>query len=142
MDEYVGTLIYDKLTKSILLVENSKSYSVWGFPAGKIDKGESIINAAIREVKGEVNLDIKLDESNFISKHEGTLEYREGIFIVYFYGIDSFTGMPYAQSDAVKLKWFFVDDILANLEEDFFILENKKYLLRDNLKKAIFKFFN
>jgi mutator protein MutT len=47
---------------NVVLVRRSiePSYGKWVFPGGYVDRGETARNAAIRETKEEVNLDVRL----------------------------------------------------------------------------------
>ena len=55
----VGVIILDN--ESRILLEKRSDNGMWGVPGGAIEPGESVINAAIREVKEETNLDIEID---------------------------------------------------------------------------------
>jgi len=55
----VGVIIVDKEDR--ILLEQRSDNGMWGIPGGAIEPGESVINAAIREVKEETNLDIEID---------------------------------------------------------------------------------
>ena len=46
--------------------EKSSLTGFWEFPGGKIDEGESSLDAAIREVKEEINIDINHDKIEFL----------------------------------------------------------------------------
>lgn len=53
----------------ILLVKHSKGgKDYWVLPGGGVEKGESLIEAAIREIKEETNLEIKVKKLVFISE--------------------------------------------------------------------------
>ena len=55
----VGVIIVDK--EGRILLEKRSDNGMWGIPGGAIEPGESVINAVIREVKEDTNLDIEID---------------------------------------------------------------------------------
>lgn len=47
--------------KFLLVQEKQpRAYKLWNWPAGKVDRGESFVQAAIREAKEEVGLDVEI----------------------------------------------------------------------------------
>lgn len=60
MNVIVTVCIKDK--DEVLIIQEGipKAYGLWNFPGGHLDDDESIIDGAIREVKEETGLDIKL----------------------------------------------------------------------------------
>ncbi len=71
-----GAIVYNKNntgTKVLLLEQNNKFYQRKGKnsrkhimdigPCGRLEEGENFINAAIREIKQETNLSLKIDTS-------------------------------------------------------------------------------
>lgn len=57
----VGAVIIKRENKYLLVQEKQeKAYGLWNFPAGKVDKGESFEQAAIREAKEETGYDVEL----------------------------------------------------------------------------------
>jgi ADP-ribose pyrophosphatase YjhB (NUDIX family) len=57
-----GAFIFDPINKKILLVQSRGLY--WGSPKGSIEKDETTQNCAIREVKEETGIEIKVE--NFL----------------------------------------------------------------------------
>ena len=55
-----GALVVDA-NRLVLVKEAGVDYGKWNFPAGHLDEGEDIFQAAVREVKEETNLDVKLE---------------------------------------------------------------------------------
>jgi 8-oxo-dGTP diphosphatase len=62
LDPKVATGAIFSLNGGILLVQRAiePSYGKWVFPGGYVDRGESLEAAAIREVKEEAGLDVRL----------------------------------------------------------------------------------
>ncbi len=59
-----GTILRDKDGRYLLVQERKESaYGLWGLPAGWVDDGETPKQAAIRETKEEVGLDIEIDSN-------------------------------------------------------------------------------
>lgn len=59
----VAGVLIEKDGKFLLVQEKQpKAYKQWNLPAGKVDKGESIQQAAIREAKEEVGYDVELGD--------------------------------------------------------------------------------
>lgn len=61
----------------------------WEFPGGKVESGESVLEALTRELKEEVNLDIV----NAQAFHQLEFDYGDKIVQLDFYLVDDFTGV-------------------------------------------------
>ena len=55
-----GIVVFDSVGK-VLLQRRSGTEVHWGFPGGVMELGESAAEAAIREVREETGLDVKID---------------------------------------------------------------------------------
>lgn len=55
-----GIVVFDKQGR-VLLQNRSKDEAQWGFPGGVMELGESAAETAIREVREETGLDVKID---------------------------------------------------------------------------------
>lgn len=58
-----GAIIYTKIKNEIFYLLAKDFHSNWGFPKGHLENNETEIEAAIREIKEEVGIDISLDTS-------------------------------------------------------------------------------
>jgi 8-oxo-dGTP diphosphatase len=56
----VAVFVFIQRGKSILLVRQNYGHQFWSLPGGVMEKGETIEQAAIREVREETGLDIHL----------------------------------------------------------------------------------
>lgn len=54
----VGVAVRDEFDR--VLLEKRSDCGLWGFPGGRIEAGESIAQAAIREVKEETGLNVEI----------------------------------------------------------------------------------
>jgi 8-oxo-dGTP diphosphatase len=61
----VAVILENPVGQALIVKANYKSY--WSFPGGVIDKGETPKEAAIREVREEVGLDISTDNLLFVA---------------------------------------------------------------------------
>lgn len=81
----------------------------WDLPKGKVDPGETIDQAGIREVEEEVGakgIEIlaKLEESHHTYPHKGKLVFKTTSWYVMTTTSDELT--PQAEEDIQKLEWF------------------------------------
>ena len=58
----VVAFVFIRKDETILLVKQSYGHQYWSLPGGVMEEGESIDQAAIREVKEETGLNIRLEK--------------------------------------------------------------------------------
>ncbi len=85
---------------------------LWGFPKGHLEEGETIEQAALREVKEETNLTINLlKKSDFIS-----YELKNGLKRVDIFVADWVSGMVELQeTELSSFKWLTKEEVLNTL---------------------------
>ena len=77
----------------------------WSFPAGFVERGEVVEEAALREAKEEVGLELRLGPLlSLISSPDETV-------VLAVYEATAFTGEPVAGDDLTEIAWFDPDDL-------------------------------
>ena len=101
---------------SILLIKDP--YGKWTWPKGKIDKGETSLEAARREIEEETGLSSirlvsKIGQNNYFYKRKKKLIYKT----VYFY-LFKFTGkeaIDFQRDEVDDCKWFPAEAALSKI---------------------------
>lgn len=114
-----GAIILDNEGKMLLIHRNSKTRIQWELPGGKVEQDESIEEAAIRELKEELDINISIDKYlgyDISNEDETTLEYHwflssitEGIPKLME---DKFDEMKYFSKDELIIR----DDLSSNMK--------------------------
>jgi 8-oxo-dGTP diphosphatase len=76
----------------------------WNFPAGYVDLGESVAEAAVREVKEETNVDVRIDRLVGVYSRA-----EDGVVLVAYAGT-IVGGEPCAMSETSEVGFFFPGD--------------------------------
>lgn len=116
----------------VLLIHHNAGH--WDFPKGHVEEGETEVQTAVREVKEETNIDVKVNE-----KYRYTTEYspKEDVMkeVVYFLAKNISDDKEAQLEEVSEVKWVKIEDaiekitydtskeILVKLKED---LENNK----------------
>ena len=123
--------------KNRVLLRKHDKYGIWLSVGGHIELNEDPNEAAIREVKEEVGIDIKLtgkpimfkDERykelippKFLNRHYIN-EAHEHVTLVYFAGSEKDTVIPSEKEKTKEWKWFTAEE-----------LDNEEYELKDSIR--------
>ncbi len=110
----LATLTHVIVNEQILLIRKKRGFGsgFYNGPGGKIENGENIFSAAIREVKEEIGIIVEnIRPSGILVFFFGTKEVPD--WIVYVFKTDSFKGEP-IPSDEADPEWFSIFSIPYN----------------------------
>lgn len=128
----IGVILINEENKILLIKRNDNSLlafsamhleGTWTLPAGKVMSGETLLDAAFRKVKEEVNLDILKENMEIVSIADDINEYAHFVTIGFFARM---------YSGAVNL-----GNTLEHTEYGYFTLDNLPDLLCEPSKKII-----
>ncbi|BFY98503.1 hypothetical protein BsWGS_01543 [Bradybaena similaris] len=103
-----GAIILDKELKHVLLVQSFTSKNSWGFPKGKINQNEALLECAAREVLEETGFDIKpyADQEEYLEKC--TNEQINRLYIVAGVPLNT-SFLPKTRREIRDIQWFPID---------------------------------
>jgi mRNA-decapping enzyme subunit 2 len=111
-----GAIMFNPQRTHVLLVKSWGAKGSWSFPRGKINKNESEIACAIREVYEETSFDL----TNY-ARESDVMEMSHGgqtgkLFLVV--GVpEEFVFAPRTRKEISQIQWHRVDDLPASKEE-------------------------
>ena len=112
--------------EKILLIRQISG--MWGFPKGHVEDGETEEQTAIREVKEETNIDVKIDNTKRYVMHYNTdkNKYKE---VVLFVGKKVGGYLRMQPEEIIEAGWFDYKDTMKILS-----YENTRELFKQVLK--------
>ena len=118
-----GCVVFDQ--GNVLMIQHNEGH--WDFPKGHVEGNETEIQTAIREVKEETNIDVKVKENN-----RYTIEYspKEGVIkeVVYFIATKVSDECRPQESEVQRVEWVNMDEAVNRVTFD---------VTRNVLKRAI-----
>lgn len=111
-------MIRDLESNRVVVQDRVKSWKGINFPGGHIEDGESIIDAAIREVKEETGIDVSdLQLCGIIHWFNDQTGER---YFVFNFKTDSWSGELLSETEEGKVFWADIDELAKlNLAEGF-----------------------
>jgi len=95
-----GTLF--QLEGKLVLLKRAiePGYGKWVFPGGFVDRGETVVEAAIRETREEANVDVRVRELLDVFSYSGSP------VVVVVYAAEVISGEPRAADESLELHAF------------------------------------
>jgi len=127
--QVVAGVVIKNNNKYFLIQEKQpRAYKLWNFPAGRVDVGESIEQAAVREAKEESGYDVKLIKEVAIF-HAKSTDAVKHVFTAKIIGGE----LNFPEDEILDAKWFTPEEISQMKDElrsewilaTISILENK-----------------
>ena len=107
--EIAGTLIIEN-RELLLLFRPDEGH--WEIPGGKVESGESATEAAVRETKEEIGVEVALDKPFY----SGEFQHDESLFLWHGYLASIKDGRPEVQEERFEeLDWFSYEDLPEDL---------------------------
>ena len=142
MKRTIVSQVYVEKDGKILMVQENKEgiKGKWDMPAGKLEDNESIVDACIREVKEESNIDVKI--KGLIAVQESIAPFGQ-LVIFYFLGEYISGNIKYDKQEISDVKWMSKEEILSldkdkvrgsETIEDILKLANKRAISLDRIK--------
>lgn len=107
----VGGVLFNRHQQVLLIKRNQPpAQGLWSIPGGKLESGESLVDACRREFYEETNLDIEVE--HIVAVVERRLEGFHYVIIDYWVQLgDEERSVPTAQSDVAEAKWISLADL-------------------------------
>lgn len=98
--------------KVLLILQKNNNF--WGFPKGHMEKGENELQTALREVKEEVGLDVKIDQEKRYSLNY-TIRNEIDKTSVFYVATPTGGKLQKQESEVEDIKWCSFQDALNRL---------------------------
>ena len=109
----VGAVVFNEKDE-VLLIRRGKEphYGRWMVPGGTLEWGETLEQAAVREVREETGIEIRIE--TFVEIIEAITPGENGFhFVIMDYAATAISGTPVAGSDALEAAWVPIRDFGA-----------------------------
>lgn len=111
MKVYVSTVV--KSDNRILIIQEGKKscFGKWNVPSGHLEEDENILNGALREVKEETGLDIKLDR--LVGVYNNKYENNNSIQFSFLAETDSPKKLTFDHEEILDARWVDLSEVAS-----------------------------
>jgi 8-oxo-dGTP diphosphatase len=93
----------------VLLAKRTKPPFKWSFPGGSLEPGETAAQAAIREAREEISVEIEV-----VGKTgDNEVALGDNLYVISVFAARLIAGEPKAGPEASEIGWFDVSEIVA-----------------------------
>lgn len=112
-----GVALFDPQCKRLLLVKGCFKDCPWGFPKGKVDEGESLLQCAVRETREETGIDMtgQLREEHKIQLCLGSPKKDITLYIAVLRELPTNLA-PQVQNEIGKIGWVSLAEVKTGLQ--------------------------
>ena len=107
----VGVILRDQEVFICLRPQNVHQGGKWEFPGGKVDDGETVKDALIRELHEEIGINVKASEPMMLIEHD----YGDKRVKLDIHKVSEFYGEPFGR-EGQRSRWCPIEELL---ESDF-----------------------
>lgn len=99
-------IILDRQNKSMIVVKNLMSLpKTWDFPGGGVHRKESHLEGACREIKEEINLEIKASDLVKLYEYRSKSKKTSISFFLYFVNRSKLKKLEYFYPEILEARW-------------------------------------
>ena len=130
----VGVLVINKNKALIIKRGEEPNKFLWSIPGGLVEIGEELEEAAIREIKEEMGIDVKIEKVigifNCINRNKNEIKYH---YVIIDYIAKEFTGPIKTNKEILDFKWVKFNELhnyeLTNTTRELF----REFIRKNNI---------
>ena len=130
----VGVLVIDEDKALIIKRGEEPNKFLWSIPGGLVEIGEELEEAAIREIKEEMGIDVKIEKVigifNCINRNKNEIKYH---YVIIDYIAKEFTGSIKTNKEILDFKWVKFNELhnyeLTNTTRELF----REFIRKNNI---------
>jgi 8-oxo-dGTP diphosphatase len=128
-------ILNEDATKFLVARTADKQVHHWLLPGGRIEVGETVVVALVREIKEELDCEVDKDSLEYVGSYEAPAAGRPGQTVNIQLYKGSFKGKPKPSSEVKELGWLGKEDIGGDNVSEII----REHLVPDLVARGILK---